>query len=435
MSESTLMRSVQDNKKMKKMKTLLAVVAVAAVGGGAYALLHKADTAKLEVSSGALKTAGGSPQNKPVTVATVLAQKRDYAVKLAANGIVTALNTVEIRPQVTSTIAKVHVREGQFVRAGELLFSLDNRADEVSLVKAQAQLEKELATLADNQRQLGRSKELFEKKFVAQSAVDSAQTLVQAQQAVVAGARSAVAAARVSLSYSRIVAPASGRTGIISVYPGSLVQPSATATPMVTITQMDPISITFPLPQRNLPDALESMKRKDSFVIARLPDNAGQFKGKLHFIDNAVDAASGTVKMKAVFDNREMKLWPGAYANIELSVQTIKDAVVVPQDAIIIGARANSVYVVDAEGKAAMRQVTLLHSFGADAVVSGIDAGAKVILEGKQNLRPGALIKERNEDAKAESPANKPANASTNTPTNTPTNKPAGSAAAAASAS
>ncbi|MDO8700887.1 MAG: efflux RND transporter periplasmic adaptor subunit, partial [Undibacterium sp.] len=220
-------------------------------------------------------------------------------------------------------------------------------------------------------------------------------------------AKTAVAAARVSLSYSRIVAPAAGRTGIISVFPGSLVQPSGTAIPMVIITQMDPITITFPLPQRNLPDALESMKSKDSFVIAHLPDNASQFKGKLQFIDNAVDAASGTVKVKAVFDNREMKLWPGAYANIELSVQTIKDAIVVPQDAIIVGARANSVYVVDAEGKAAMRQVKLLHSFGPDAVVTGIEAGTKVILEGKQNLRPGALIKERNEDVKEEKSAGK----------------------------
>lgn len=392
---------------MNKTKILLILAVAAGIAGGAYALMHKKETGKADGSSGAAQGAGNNPQNKPVTVATVLAQKRDYAVKLAANGVVTALNIVEIRPQVTSTIAKVHIREGQFVRAGDVLFTLDSRADEVNLAKAQAQLEKELATLADNQRQLSRSKELFEKKFVAQSAVDSAQTVVQAQQAVATGAKTAVAAARVSLSYSRIVAPAAGRTGIISVFPGSLVQPSGTAIPMVTITQMDPITITFPLPQRNLPDALESMKSKDSFVIAHLPDNASQFKGKLQFIDNAVDAASGTVKVKAVFENREMKLWPGAYANIELSVQTIKDAIVVPQDAIIVGARANSVYVVDAEGKAAMRQVKLLHSFGPDAVVTGIDAGTKVILEGKQNLRPGALIKERNEDAKEEKSAGK----------------------------
>jgi RND family efflux transporter MFP subunit len=172
---------------------------------------------------------------------------------------------------------------------------------------------------------------------------------------------------------------------------------------LVTITQMDPIAITFPLPQRNLPDALESMKRSDSFVLARLPDGQTQFKGRLQFVDNMVDAASGTVKVKAVFDNKEMKLWPGAYVNVELSVQTLNDAIVVPQDAIVIGPKSKSLYIVDAEGKAAMREVTVLHSFGRDAVVTGIAAGSKVILEGKQNLRSGTPVIVRNTEAKNES--------------------------------
>jgi RND family efflux transporter MFP subunit len=387
---------------MTKLKTIGIAITVVAVVVAGFVGLRKDESSNVVPGS----SIGNSASNKPVTVATVLAQKRDFAVKLSANGVVTALNTVEIRPQVSSTIAKVHIKEGQFVRKGELLFTLDNRADEVNLAKAQAQLDKEQATLADNQRQFNRSKDLFEKKFLAQSAVDSSQTVVQAQQAVVNGAKSAVAAARVSLTYTRIVAPASGRTGIIGVYPGSLVQANGTATPLVTITQMDPIAITFPLPQRNLPDALESMRRRDSFVLARLPDNTLQFKGKLQFIDNAVDAASGTVKVKAVFDNKEMKMWPGAYANIELSVQTIKDAIVVPQHAIIVGAKTSSVYVVDVDGKAALRQVNVLHSFGSEVVVTGIDADAKVILEGKQNLRAGALVKELKEEGK---PANKDA--------------------------
>lgn len=385
---------------MKKMKTALIASVFVALSAAGYLVLHKDEASNAAPGSNVGGNANG--QNKPVTVATALAQKRDYAIKLSANGVVTALNTVEIRPQVSSTIAKVHIKEGQFVHAGDVLFTLDNRVDEVNLAKAQAQLDKEMATLADNQRQFNRSKELFEKKFLAQSAVDSSLTVVQAQQAVVAGAKSAVAAARVSLSYTRIVAPASGRTGIISVYPGSLVQANGSAAPLVTITQMDPITISFPLPQRNLPDVLESMKRHDSFVLARIPDNATQFKGKLLFVDNAVDAASGTVKVKAVFENKAMKLWPGAYVDVELSVQTLKDAIVVPQDAIIVGARGDSVYVVDAEGKAAQRPVKVLHSFAADAVITGIEAGAKVILEGKQNLRSGALVKERTEGDKPE---------------------------------
>lgn len=415
---------------MKKMNAAVIAGVLIAVSAAGYLVLHKDEAGNAAPGS----SIGNNANNKPVTVATALAQQRDFPVKLSANGVVTALNTVEIRSQVSSTIAKVHIKEGQFVRAGDVLFTLDNRADEVNLAKAQAQLDKELATLADNQRQFSRSKELFEKKFLAQSAVDSSQTVVQAQQAVVAGAKSAVAAARVSLTYTRIAAPASGRTGIISVFPGSLVQANGSATPLVTITQMDPITISFPLPQRNLHDALESMKRHDSFVLARIPDNATQFKGKLSFVDNAVDAASGTVKVKAVFENKEMKLWPGAYVDVELSVQTLKDAIVVPQDAIIVGARGDSVYVVDAEGKAAQVPVKVLHSFAAEAVVSGIDSGVKVILEGKQNLRSGALVKERHEGEKSE--VKGAANASKEGKKNSKNSgAPSSSAASAASAS
>ncbi|WP_423002009.1 efflux RND transporter periplasmic adaptor subunit [Undibacterium sp. JH2W] len=385
---------------MSKFKTLIIVAALAAIAGSAYIFSKSSDKSTGE---GALAKAGngaGAAQNRPVSVSTIIAQKRDYDVKITANGVVSPLNTVDIRPQVTSTIAKVHIKEGQFVKAGDLLFTLDSRADEVNLAKAQAQLDKDLATLADNQRQLVRSKDLFAKKFVAQSAVDSSQTLVDTQQAVIASDKAAVNAARVALSYNRIVAPSAGRTGIISVFPGSLVQPNATTVPMVSITQMDPVTITFPLPQRNLPDALESLRRSDSYVMANLPDTAIKFKGKLQFVDNAVDAASGTIKVKAVFDNKELKLWPGAYANLELSVQTLKDVVVVPQDAVIVGPRGKSVYIVDEEGKAIMKPVVVTDSFGTDAVVKGITAGAKVVLDGKQNLRPGATVKERNGDGK-----------------------------------
>jgi len=383
---------------MSKFKTLIIVAALAAVAGGAYTYFKSSDKAAGE---GAAKggNAAGAAQNRPVSVSTIIAQKRDYDVRISANGVVSALNTVDIRPQVTSTIAKVHIKEGQFVKAGDVLFSLDSRPDEVNLAKAQAQLDKDLATLADYQRQLARSKDLVSKKFVAQSAADTSQTQVDTQQAVIASDKAAVNAARVALSYTRIVAPSSGRTGIISVFPGSLVQPG-TATPLVSITQMDPVAITFPLPQRNLPDALESMKRSDSYVMANLPDTTVKFKGKLQFVDNAVDAASGTIKVKAVFDNKELKLWPGAYANLELSVQTLKDVVVVPQDAVIVGPRGSSVYIVDAEAKAIMKPVVVTNSFGNDAVVTGIEAGAKVVLDGKQNLRPGASVKERNGDGK-----------------------------------
>lgn len=425
---------------MKNTKTILALSLAIAAGGG-YWLWKKNGTEGTELVAGQTIGAKGD-KNRPVTVNAVLAQKRNYDVKLSANGVVSSLNIVDVRPQVSSVIEKVHIKEGQFVRAGDLLFTLDNRADTANLAKAQAQLDKEVASLAENQRQLMRSKELFEKKFQSQSVVDAAQTSVQAQQSVVDGAKAAVAAVKVNLAYSKITAPVSGRTGLINVFPGSLVQPSTSGAALVTITQMDPIAITFPLPQRNLSDALDSMKRGDSLAFASLPDNKTSFKGKLQFVDNVVDAVSGTVKVKAVFDNKEMKLWPGAYANVDLSVLTLKDAIVIPRDALVMGVNAVTVFVIDAEGKAEQKKVQVQYSFENDAIVTGLESGMKVILEGKQNLRPGVPVKERAEgenkgkgegNGKGEGGEKKSAASATSAPAATPATPAATASAASAS--
>jgi RND family efflux transporter MFP subunit len=402
---------------MSKLRNFTITAVLLAVAGAGYYGTRAPEGSTAADKDMPGKNLLGGPGNKPVSVTTAVAEQRDYPLLLSANGLISALNTVEVRAQVNSTVSKVHIKEGQFVRAGELLFTLDSRIDEVNLAKAQAQLDKDMATLADNLRNLERNKDLFSKKFLAQSVVDASLTAVQAQQAVITSDKAAIAAARVALGYNKILAPSTGRTGAINVFAGSTVQANASGVALLTITQMDPIAITFPLPQRNLQDALESMKRSDSLVLARLPDGQSQFKGRLQFVDSMVDAASGTVKVKAVFENREMKLWPGAYANVELSVLSLKDAIVVPQDALIIGPKEKSVYVVDAEGKAAMRKVNLLHSYGRDAVVSGIVAGSKVILDGKQNLRPGMQVKERVADAKVDNkvdnkPEPKPASSS-----------------------
>ncbi len=216
---------------------------------------------------------------------------------LEATGTVTALNSVDIRPQIASTITKVQIKEGQFVTAGQPLFVLDARNDEVNVTKARAQLAKDQAALADAERQLARSKDLFAQNFISQGAVDTNQTLVDSARAVVAADRAAIESAQVGLSYSRIVAPAAGRAGAINVFPGSTVQPAGNA--LVTITQLDPIAVSFSLPQRNLGEALATLRGGGGKVTAVLPDGAGAVTGKLQFVDNAVDAASGTVRVKA----------------------------------------------------------------------------------------------------------------------------------------
>ena len=340
-------------------------------------------------ASGGASGAGGAP----VSVSVVRAQQREVDVVLEATGTVMALNSVDVRPQISSTITKVHIREGQFVKQGQLLFTLDARNDEVNVTKAKAQLAKDMASLADAQRQLARSKELFAQNFISQGAVDTNQTLVEAQQAVVAADRAAIEAAQVGLSYTRIVAPSAGRGGAINVFAGSSVQPAGAA--LVTITQLDPISVGFNLPQRNLGDALQTLRSGGGKVAAVLPEGRGTLTGRLRFVDNAVDASSGTVRVKAEFANADEQLWPGAFVNVRLAVQTLKDAVVLPQAAIITGPRGRIVYVVDAANKAAPRPIEIVYPFGQDAVVSGVRAGERVVVDGRQNLRPGATVVER----------------------------------------
>lgn len=329
----------------------------------------------------------------PVSVSTVQAQRRDVEVMLDATGTVTALNSVDVRPQVSSIIKQVHIAEGQFVKAGQLLFTLDARNDEVNVAKARAQWVKDQASLADAQRQLARSRELLAQNFISQGALDSAQTLVDTQQAVVAADRAAIEAAQVGLSYSRIAAPTAGRAGAINVYAGSTVQPGTTA--LVTITQLDPIEVSFNLPQRHLRDALNSLQAGGGKVMAVLPEGRGTVVGQLKFVDNAVDANSGTVKVKAQFDNKAQALWPGAFVGVKLAAQTLKDAVVVPQASVIQGPRGAVVYVVGPDGKAVSKPVQVLYASGPDAVASGVAAGERVVVEGRQNLRPGAAVVER----------------------------------------
>ena len=340
-------------------------------------------------ASGAVSgTSGGA-----VSVTAVRAHKRDVDVTLEATGTVASLNSVDIRSQVSSVITKVNINEGQFVKAGELLFTLDSRTDEVNVAKARAQLAKDNAALADAQRQLARSRDLLAQNFISQGAVDTTQTLVDTQQSVVAADRAAVEAAKVALGYNRIVAPASGRAGAINVFAGTTVQPGGAV--LVTITQLDPIAVSFSLPQRHLNDALQALRAGGGKVLAHLPEGRGMVTGKLRFVDNAVDANSGTVRAKAQFDNHDDALWPGAFVTVRLTVQTLKDATVVPQAALIQSPRGTIVYTVDAQNKAVARPVEVVYASGLEAAVTGVQPGERVVVDGRQNLRAGAAVVER----------------------------------------
>jgi RND family efflux transporter MFP subunit len=377
---------------MKKHHLGFIAAAVIILGaGGWYLKQGGAHAESAGAPAGGARGKGGQP---PAVVNVVVPQRRDVPVVQQANGTVTPIRTVDLHPQTTATIRQVHIKEGQFVKAGELLFSLDDRADRANQDKAQAQVERDRAQLADVERQYKRSQDLFAQKFIAQSALDTLHAQVDQARATLQSDAAAARAAGVSTSYTAIRAPMSGRVGGIAVYPGSLVQP---ATSLTTITQLDPITIAFTLPESSLPALLAAQKRGKVEVQAT-PD-AGQtpVTGTLSFIDNTVDPAAGTIKVKAEFDNRDTALWPGQYVETKVTVQTIKDAIVVPQNAIVTNAQGTFVYVLDqAAGKdrtARLVPVQRVYGAGLDTAVTGLTGSEQIITEGKQNVRPGAKVR------------------------------------------
>src|SRR5690606_2045149 len=248
-------------------------------------------------------------------VRSVLAEKRDIALTVQANGYVSPITLVEVRPKVQNIVRTVHVKEGQFVKAGQLLFTLDERNDQSNLARAKAELAAAQADLADAELTLKRNQDLVQKHFVSQAAVDTARTRVASLRSTIKANQAAAQSSAILLSDNRITASIDGRLGIINVFPGSLAQP--TGEPMVTITQLDPIAVTFALPERELMNVVATYPALDAPVYAQLPAQR-RLHGKLMFIDNVTDAQSGSIRMKARFDNKEHKLWPGGFLNISM---------------------------------------------------------------------------------------------------------------------
>jgi RND family efflux transporter MFP subunit len=361
--------------------------------GGALSAWWWLGSSRNQEAQGARKAPGA------VTVVTARATSRDVPVRLQANGTVTSLQSVDVRAQVTSTVREVHIREGQDVRAGDLLFSLDSRTDEANLKKAQAQVEKDKADLSTAQRNLERQRGLMQQKFISQAALDTAQNQVDTLTGQLAIDTAAVESARASLAYDQIRAPFSGRTGVINVRAGSLVTPSAntsatTSPPLVTITQIDPIDIAFTLPEREFP-ALQAALKSGSVSVTATPQAGGEkVTGKVVFVDNAVDTTTGTIRVKARFDNNSRQLWPGMYATVALAPRTIGNATVVPAQAVQTGPDSRFIYVVGDDRKVQQKTVSLAYVEKGFAVVDGVAPGARVVIEGAQNVRPGSTVAE-----------------------------------------
>src|ERR1044071_3600784 len=253
----------------------------------------------------------------PVTVATSI--EKNVPVQIRAVGNVEPYSTVSIKSQVTGVIMQAHFKEGQDVKKNQLLFTIDPRPLEAALKQAEANLARDMAQLNNSREQVKRYAELVEKQYVSREQYDQITTNADASEAVVASDKAAVENARVQLSYCYIYSPVNGRVGTLLVNEGNLVR-SNDATPLLIINQLVPIYVTFSVPEQYLSDIKRRM--------------AG---GNLTFIDNAVDRTTGTIKLKAEFNNSALRLWPGQFINVALTLSTQADAVVVPSDAVQVG--------------------------------------------------------------------------------------------------
>ena len=350
-----------------------------------------AGSAKPAAGAKGAAPADGAP---PALVTLATAVRQDVPVTVQVNGSVVSLNSVDLRPQVTNTVAAVHVKEGQFVKEGQLLFTLDDRNDQANLARARAQQKRDEATLADLERQYKRSQELLAQNFISKSATDATLSQLEAQRAAVAADRAAVQSAQVALGYATLRAPIAGRIGAVNIYPGTLVQPTLS---LVTITQLAPIAVSFPVPEATLQDLLAAARSRAK-VEALVTGRREPLSGVLNFVDNTVDPQIGTVRAKAVFDNGDQSLWPGQFVGTRITVRTLAGATVVPAAALMMLPDGASLYVVDQAGTAARRKVQVLYTFGTKVAVSGVEPGEQVVIEGSQNVRPGGKVRV---DAKA----------------------------------
>ncbi len=340
----------------------------------------------------------------PVRVAT--AQREDLVLRLKALGTVTPLNTVTVRSRVEGELVRVAFEEGQLVAAGDLLAEIDPRSFRVRLAQAQGTQQQNLAELANAQSDLARYRELQGKGYVSGQQLGTQEALVRQYEARRQADQAAVDDARLQLTYTRILAPFGGRIGLRSVDVGNLVR-SGDADGIATITQMAPISVLFTIPETELPAVLEAVRAERALTVEAWDreERRQLATGTLTSLDNRIDTSTGTLRLRAGFDNVDESLYPNQFVNVRLQVSST-DSIVIPNAAVQFGAKGNFVYVVGDDNKIAVRPLKLGAADGERvAVLDGIAAGERVVLEGLDRLREGATVEIVPDAAAAEAPA------------------------------
>jgi multidrug efflux system membrane fusion protein len=378
---------------------LVLVLLCIAAGGAAYYFYYvrDGDAAAAEDTGkgkGKGKGKGGANSGRPVPILATPVRTADIAVYLTGLGTVTPLATVTVRSRVDGQLLRVLFREGEFVKAGQLLAEIDPRPFQVQLTQAQGQLAKDQALLKNAMIDLERYRTLFEQDSIAKQQLDTQASLVRQYEATIKADQGAVDSARLQLTYSRVTAPLSGRIGLRQVDVGNIVRASDT-NGIIVITQLQPISALFTIPEDSVSTVMRRLRSGDRLSVDAW-DRADKNKlasGTLVTVDNQIDPATGTVKLRAQFPNNDYALFPNQFVNARMLVDTLEGATVVPNAAVQRGAQGTFVYVVKADNTVTVRPVKLGPAQGElVSVQSGLTPGEQVVTDGADRLREGARV-------------------------------------------
>src|SRR5579859_6619953 len=326
----------------------------------------------------------------PVRIATVAS--RTMPVELQAIGNVEAISTVTIKAQISGQLVGVHFKEGDFVKKGQLLFTIERPPFEAALRQAEGTLAKDEAQSLNAKLDAERYQGLGKQGVVSKQQVDAAGAAANAMAATVAADKAAVETAKINLQYTSIYSPINGRTGTVGVKEGNLVKANDVPI-LVTINQIEPIYVSFAIPEQQLAELKQYSNTKSLKVDAAPQGGTQHFQGRLTFIDNSVDLTTGTIKLKATFDNAAHVLWPGQFADVKLTLKSQPNAVVVPTAALQTSQNGTYVYVVNQDLTAQPQPVKVGWNVGEDTVIaSGLQPGQRVVTDGQLRLTPGAKV-------------------------------------------
>jgi multidrug efflux system membrane fusion protein len=342
----------------------------------------------------------GAPPAVVVTTATVVT--KPMAVEARAVGNVEASSSVAVRAQVSGELLKVGFTEGQDVRTGQTLFTLNPRQFEVAVQQAEAALARSEAQARGTAAQVDRSTELLKRELVSRAEHMQVSTQLAVNRAQIEADRAALENAKLQLQYTTIVAPVSGRTGALLVHPGALVRANDAA-PLVMINQVTPAYVSFAVPARLLPQLRRDQAPGALSVLAAPAGSADEaVTGSLSFVDNAVDQATDTIRLKATFPNRDRRLWPGAFVDVTLQLSVEPNAIVVPNAAVQASQQGQYVYVIKPDSTAEVRPVTVAWQAGNDVVIrTGLVPGETVVTDGQLRLTPGIRVTTQSAGAQA----------------------------------